>query len=368
MNPLDILRGWFDPILTPLTEFRQQTAMLDTIHSDSVQQLDSLVTSLTQSGSDAFTGEAADAFTSLTTAYVTTETSLSQGGVGVLSAAAKLCEDAEGEMLVDIEQTAGQVTEEGPLIEITGAIDVTTAAQAGLDVPEDVVAGGATSITFAMIAQLVVDLLGLIGVILWIWNTSMQMLGNQPLPKLPPTPHPITPPKTKQPPVGSTQPNNQQLGEQEEQIAQQLSKEFGNAVSIDDIREIIRNNPNLTKDQYRLLVENYRRTGKMPYNVLSVVGVGTNRKGSVSKIFFVTQGDIAHIRGGHSYDFDTLSDQQLANLLTQLLEEDPQYKDVGTDSDTYYYDNVEVDGRYEEVAIVVSKKTPGRIVTSYIVV
>src|SRR5215467_15614769 len=99
MNPLDILLRWLAPILDPLKAFRSQTAALNTIHNTSVHTLENLVAALTTPGPDAFTGEAAHAFSSATLEYVQTEKLLSGTGTneGPLSAAAVACEQAEAE-------------------------------------------------------------------------------------------------------------------------------------------------------------------------------------------------------------------------------------------------------------------------------
>src|SRR5215467_3523977 len=103
MNPLDILLRWLAPILDPLKTFRSQTAELNTIHHTSVQTLERLVAALTTPGPDAFTGEAAHTFSSVTMEYVQTEKILSGTGTdvgeanlaGPLSDAAVVCDQAK---------------------------------------------------------------------------------------------------------------------------------------------------------------------------------------------------------------------------------------------------------------------------------
>jgi len=199
MNPLDILLRWLAPILDPLKTFRSQTAELNTIHNTSVQTLENLVAALTTPGPDAFTGEAAHAFSSITMEYVHTEKMLSGTGTNVgganlagpLLAAAVACDQAEAGVVQAAGVAAVGITADEPLIAATAAIDVTTAAQGGLDVPEDVVAAAATDVTLATILQILADLALVIGGILWVWQSIMHAIGNQPLPKLPPTPQTI---------------------------------------------------------------------------------------------------------------------------------------------------------------------------------
>src|SRR5215831_11241412 len=141
MNPLDILLRWLAPILEPLKTFRSQTAALNTIHHTSVQTLENLVAALTTPGPDAFTGEAARVFSSITLEYVQTEKLLSGTGTdvvganlaGPLSAAAVVCEQAEAEGEQAAVVAAVGVTADEPLIAATTVIDATTAAQGGLD-------------------------------------------------------------------------------------------------------------------------------------------------------------------------------------------------------------------------------------------
>ncbi len=129
--------------------------------------------------------------------------------------------------------------------------------------------------------------------------------------------------------------NQEGLTPQQTKIAEELFKEFGNSgITLDDIRAIIANNPGLSKDQYRLLIEYYRRYQKIPYDVVSVIGVGTNKKGKPAKIFYVTRGDVKHVRGGH-IEFDMLTDGELVALIAELLQQQPDAIKSTKDSDKY---------------------------------
>lgn len=362
MNPLDILLRWLAPILDPLKTFRSQTAALNTIHHTSVQTMENLVAALTTPAPDAFTGEAARAFSSATMEYVHTEKMLSGTGTNVgganlagpLLAAAVACEQAEAGVGQAAAVAAVGVTDDQLLFEATAAIDVTTAAQGGLDVPEDVVAVGATGITLATILQILADLALVIGGILWVWQSTMHAIG-QLLPKLPPTPTPQTIPFQTNPPVNQ---QSRKLTAKEEELAQELSQEPGIGVSLDDIREIIRENPGLRKDQYRLLIEAYKQTGFIPFGV---VAVGTRDDGTV---VYLTQDGLDKIRRVHGSDFQGLSDQQLKDLLMNTLKEDP-YDLTG---DRNLYKNVVINKKRVDLIIVVSSAPDyeGMIISSYI--
>lgn len=156
------------------------------------------------------------------------------------------------------------------------------------------------------------------------------------------------------------------LSPEQEELAQQLYIEFGGAVSLDDIRDIIANNPGLSADQYRLLVEYYRRYKKKPFKVAAIFGIGTNTKGNIAKIFFLTAGDLAHIRD-HPDALQGLSDEQLLALIQQLLQEEPDKVVTNKAKHTvdYYYNDVDVDGHYITVDIRVSTSTPGRIISVF---
>ncbi len=49
----------------------------------------------------------------------------------------------------------------------------------------------------------------------------------------------------------------------------------------------------------------------------------------------------------------------------ELLEEEPDEIRKGKSSDVYWYDDVEIDGKYYRIGIAISKTNPGRIVTIY---
>jgi hypothetical protein len=146
-------------------------------------------------------------------------------------------------------------------------------------------------------------------------------------------------------------------------MAGDLSKQYGVPLSV--VEDIISRNPGLTKDEYALLVQYYKKYHTYPYNVRSVfTGVDQNGK---TKIYYITQGDIDKIRRDHGDDFASLSDDQLIDLIQELLQEDPAQVRVDKSRNLidFYYNNVDVDGKYETIIIRMSTSSPGRVISIY---
>jgi hypothetical protein len=145
-------------------------------------------------------------------------------------------------------------------------------------------------------------------------------------------------------------------------ISYDLSKQYGVPLFI--IEDIINKNLGLTKDEYALLVQYYKKYGTYPFNSCAVF-IGVDQNGKI-KIYYVTQGDIKHIRE-HADNLQTLSDDELLALIQKLLQ--------GKSDDTvtakarqfvdYYYDNAYVNGRYITVVIRISTSRPGRIISTF---
>ncbi len=145
-------------------------------------------------------------------------------------------------------------------------------------------------------------------------------------------------------------------------ISSDLSKQYGVSLSI--IEDIINKNPGLTKDEHALLVQYYKKYGTYPFNSRAVfIGVDQNGK---TKIYYVTQGDIKHIRE-HADNLQTLSDDELLALIQKLLQGIPD--DTVTDKtrqfDDYYYDEVHINRRYITVVMRISTSRPGRIISTF---
>lgn len=199
------------------------------------------------------------------------------------------------------------------------------------------------------------------------WKITMSTLALQFEYKLPPTP---TDPKPFAPTFSPLEsiPLNAQTNEE---IAQELYTAFGGTIPIEDIRDIIKNNPGLSPREYYLLILNFRRTGVKPYNVKKVVAIPGTKPGKVGTIFYITQRDIDHIMQKHGKEFAPLTEGQVVALIMALLQQRPasiEYNDAD-DSYLYYYDDVQVskDVTLTQIAIAFSdSKNPGKVNTSFV--
>jgi hypothetical protein len=152
-------------------------------------------------------------------------------------------------------------------------------------------------------------------------------------------------------------------------MADDLLKQYGVPLSV--IEEIINKNPGLTKDEYALLVQYYKKYGTYPFNVRAAfIGVDQNGK---SKIYYTTQGDIDKIRRDHKDDFASLSNEELIELIQRLLQQWllPQEQSGGFKIDKnrqlldYYYDDVKIDGKYYTIIVRTSTSSSGRVISIY---
>jgi len=180
------------------------------------------------------------------------------------------------------------------------------------------------------------------------WGRQMDDLGGQPLPQLPQEP---TDPKFIIPPVAS--------------IADDLSKQYGVPLSV--VEDIINANPGLTPEEYALLVQYYKSYHTYPYNVHAVFK-GLDSKGN-ERIFFLTQGDIDHIlNDGLHPDLETLTEPQVIQIVKERLRTNPDGFMVYTRKGyiDYYYNNVEINNKYETIVIRVSTVNPWRIISVFV--
>ncbi|MDQ2714513.1 MAG: hypothetical protein M3Z08_06375 [Chloroflexota bacterium] len=150
MGALEVLEQWVKPITEPLNDFLSETRALATTHQNSVTSFNNLVQDLTEgNASDTFAGDGASSFVELTGEYLTSEVALSgtTGALaGPLAEAGVACSTMVASVGEGVTAAVAAAPEVETLVEVTAVIDVTTAAQGGLDVPEDVVAAGATSL------------------------------------------------------------------------------------------------------------------------------------------------------------------------------------------------------------------------------
>ena len=182
----------------------------------------------------------------------------------------------------------------------------------------------------------------------WLWDHLTSHQNQQKNTSTPNPPAKPTPTPTLSGPLAS--------------MADDLSKQYGVPLSV--VEDIMNKNPGLTKDEYALLVQYYKKYGTYPYNVVAIfTGVDQNGK---SRIYFITQGDLKHIREKH-IEFDALSDAELIGLIKELLQQEPDRVKRSKDgtSQAFYYEGVDIDGKYQTVVIVISTDNPGRIITAF---
>ncbi|HLG75101.1 MAG TPA: hypothetical protein VKX46_01730, partial [Ktedonobacteraceae bacterium] len=162
MGALEILEQWVEPITRPLEDFLGETQILATTHQESVRTFNSLVQDLTDTNaSDAFVGDAADSFVELTGEYLTSEIALS-GTVGALAGplaeAGSACAKAVTDIGGAVADTAATAPDVEVLGEATAAVDASAVIQGGVDVPDDIVAGGLTLTTAEAVIGLLITL------------------------------------------------------------------------------------------------------------------------------------------------------------------------------------------------------------------
>lgn len=348
MDPVSILEQWLDPITGPLKDFRAQITDLADTHQSTLTSFNNLVNDLTNPATDdAFTGPGADAMQTSASDFFDIEQPMSDlltetGPIEAIDAS----ESAVDGIMAAIFTAGGEVTDTGPLVTVTEAVDVAAVVQGGADLPNDAAAAGITAIE--AIALLVV-LLQLAGTLLFIWITwkdALNGLVSSMNPPLPAKPAPITPSL----PMAS--------------IAGDLAKQYDVPESV--VEEIISKNPGLTKEQYALLVQYYKKYGNtIPFNV-SAAFTGINQNGK-SQIYYITQGDIKHTRE-HPDALQTLNDAELFSLIEKLLqrEADDTQVDKRRNLIDYIYDNVKVNNKYETVIIRTSSINRGRIISVYV--
>jgi len=230
VGALEILEQWVKPLTGPLQDFLNETQVLASTHQSSVNSFNNLVQDLTDTNAaDAFTGDAANSFVEMTGEYLTSEIALSgtpAALAGPLAEAGTTCATMVTSVGEGVTTAVAAAPEVDALVTVTTVVDVTTVAQGGLDVPEDVVAAGATSLTIWIVIGILTGLAIAIGIAWWTWQSSMNNIANSPMPKLPKKPTAPVPPQMS----GLTLPQQHDL--------ESLKAEFPN-VSPDDIKGLL---------------------------------------------------------------------------------------------------------------------------------
>lgn len=265
MTPLEVLEQWVEPLTGPLSDFLKETQVLATTHQNSVATFENLVADLTDAQApDAFVGDAATSMVELVQEYLASEYALS-GTVGTLAGplaeGGAACATAVATIGEGVTTAASEAVEAEPLIQTTAVVDVAAAAQGELDPVNDVAEIGLTAITAIWIIGILVVLGAVLFGVWWLWHNSMNDIANKPRPRLPRTPTAPVPPQAFH------------LTQQQEEMAKRLYADFGSSgLSLDDIREIIAENPNLTEAQLRLLLSKYADVIKKNPNLVSKHG------------------------------------------------------------------------------------------------
>ncbi|HEU5381122.1 MAG TPA: hypothetical protein VFV38_37335 [Ktedonobacteraceae bacterium] len=353
----------------PLQVLPQQWTNMASLHQDTAQQIDAHIKELYQnSGTFSYSGPAADMlwnthqnyqqyFTTLVDHAQTQQVRhtqlsghvndyLSQMPGAVYSLPTPLA--AFGVLSLDTVATAPPPVLDDPAVQ-TVEQWIGGTFQTGVQLEEEdpdpePVSHGVIFIVFAAIIIILVLILIIVVIVIAIRDAfqghqSQQNSTTTPKPTPGPTPNPVS------------------------SMAGDLARQYGVPESV--VQDIIDKNPGLSKEEYALLVQYYKKYGTYPYNVRAIfTGLDQNGK---SRIYFVTQGDMKHIRE-HPDALQELSDEELLALIQRLLQEQPDdvVVDKGRKLIDNYYDNVEINGKYYTVIIRMSSSTPGRIISTYV--
>ena len=201
-TPEQTLTHLLTPVLEPLIQFQKQARHLMSIHHDVVYQFRLAATSLTAPGTDLLKGEAAKAFDSLVSEYLSSEARFTGAGTpvnsGVMEEADVACATLEQDIVHSIYDTSesflGHFLLFQMLEQVTEAIDISAALQGFIDIPDDAIAGILTAVDATiMITELSSFLVELFQEVQR-WQNKIQSLADQPLPSLPPTPTSVSKP------------------------------------------------------------------------------------------------------------------------------------------------------------------------------
>jgi hypothetical protein len=252
MDAAAILEKWVSPLTEPLRDFRSTTQLLANNHQSSVANFQQYLQELTDTSSgDAFTGQAADTMTALAEDFDLSELAVSGTTwalAGPLLESSEACEAAVESILDAVYSAAGEVSDTGPLLDVTEVVDVTTAAQGGADIPEDVVAAGLTLVEAGTLIFILIQLAGAIFFAWMTWQSTMNSIANTPPTKLPQDPQPVSP-----------------VAKDFSQEVQKWANEYPD-IPIEYIEWVLRKK-GLTDAEIRAWLDNFRRLRKQYPNV-----------------------------------------------------------------------------------------------------
>jgi len=179
---------------------------------------------------------------------------------GPLAEAGSACAKAVTDIGGAVADTAATAPDVEVLGEATAAVDASAVIQGGVDVPDDIVAGGLTLTTAEAVIGLLITLALAIAYIIFLWQQTMNLIAGSPMPQLPKAPT-VTPPQMS-------------LSPEQENLAQRLYADYGKTtgLTLDDIRDIIANNPKLTEKQLRALLDQYSTVIKNHPNLVKLAG------------------------------------------------------------------------------------------------
>lgn len=351
----DVQKYAYDHVIDPLRAFRAQVSPLNTNQIDGVNDFASTIAGLL-TGSDgelAWQGPASDALANLIGQYLEKEENLTGSDDGTLQGrlldASILCEKHATVVEYDIAKFAG-----------AGGSSTTAALLDGEPGGEN--EGGETPEEAVQTE---------VGIESWSFTSDMQQGPVQePLQELTKLPSfESTLPSTDNPlsenlPSDDPQTSTLGLTPEQEQMAENLANETD--VDLGTIRQIMRANPGLSSNEYKLLAEYYQENGSYPYNVRAIFP-GEDINGDTST-YYLDDGAFKKVPT-HPDDLQNMSDEKLTALVQDLLSGPPD-DEVPNPSKgfvDYLYDDVYVNppGHYITVDIRISTTSPGRIISVY---
>jgi hypothetical protein len=262
VSTLDTIRRWLFPVLGPFGELPTHLNAIQQNHLASLNSLEGIIGSLVETAppDQAFVGTGANELIETVENYLRSERILSGGGTSVLDE----IEEAVTTYGEDLEEAAENLeTQTGGAEGITAVFLILALAdvlQAGLDIFTDAITAVLGVIMTALyFAALVAFGWALFEATQTLIN-KLSQIGSQPQPSLPPHQASQTPPYNS-------------LTPEQEKLADKLHQVYGPlGLSLDDIRKIIEENPNLTEAQLRQLLAQYASVTRANPNLVKKYG------------------------------------------------------------------------------------------------